>query len=306
MSHKKSRITQLLDLVATLKLSAMSLEDISNYYASAGNPKSKRQIQRDLKEISEMNTSIDPLEHYYSQKTKYYYINTVKQPQGAALYFQTEFNCTLNKPKQRLLISKIEEAIQNNIILKIISINSDQTGDNFDFKDHSFLFIPLLLIEHRNSFYVGGYRKDKEEIAIFNLFQINQFIENGKQLDNTKYLLLLKNELNQRFGITKNINDAIYTIKIEIANVLIEYIRQYKWHESQKIIKENNRVYLIMQCGINRELLGWLFQWMYNIRIIEPPELIVYYTQALNKIKKNQENNNRLVYRNIFTKKSKK
>ena len=55
-------------------------------------------------------------------------------------------------------------------------------------------------------------------------------------------------------------------------------------------------------CGINRELLGWLFSWMYNVKIIGPPELIDYYKKSLAKITQIHGSEN-LVYRNIFNKK---
>ena len=55
-----------------------------------------------------------------------------------------------------------------------------------------------------------------------------------------------------------------------------------------------------LECGINRELLGWLFQWMYNIKIIEPPLLKDYYYKTLQEIMNVNQTKNPLVYKNIF------
>ncbi|MNG35937.1 hypothetical protein D3C85_1814520 [compost metagenome] len=57
---------------------------------------------------------------------------------------------------------------------------------------------------------------------------------------------------------------------------------------------------MTMKCGINRELVGWIFQWMYNVRIIEPVILQDYYNQTLRKITGNGKSEKHLVYDNIF------
>jgi hypothetical protein len=59
-------------------------------------------------------------------------------------------------------------------------------------------------------------------------------------------------------------------------------------------------VILHLKCGINRELIGWLFQWLYNIRIIEPKILEDYYQKTIDEIQKNSISDKMLVYRNIF------
>ena len=55
------------------------------------------------------------------------------------------------------------------------------------------------------------------------------------------------------------------------------------------------------QCGINRELIGWLFFWMYNCRVVKPQILKDYYVSAANEIVKTSNPNNPLVYKNLFT-----
>ncbi|MET4080671.1 putative DNA-binding transcriptional regulator YafY [Pedobacter sp. UYP30] len=39
-----------------------------------------------------------------------------------------------------------------------------------------------------------------------------------------------------------------------------------------------------MECGINLELVGWLFQWMGNVKIVEPTILKDLYQQQLDKM----------------------
>ena len=59
---------------------------------------------------------------------------------------------------------------------------------------------------------------------------------------------------------------------------------------------------MTMRCGINRELGGWIFQWMNNVKIIEPPELIALYQDIVNKINANNQKNAKLQSVNLFNK----
>ena len=43
------------------------------------------------------------------------------------------------------------------------------------------------------------------------------------------------------------------------------------WHESQQFEKLDDGNFLMtMNCGINLELIGWIFQWMSNAKVIKP------------------------------------
>ena len=108
-------------------------------------------------------------------------------------------------------------------------------------------------------------------------------------------------ELESRFGVTKNINEEVYTIIIEFTEFTGNFIKQNFWHKTQKFKKKGNILQMEMQCGINRELIGWLFFWMYNCRVVKPQILKDYYDSAANEIVKTSNPNNPLVYKNLFT-----
>lgn len=57
---------------------------------------------------------------------------------------------------------------------------------------------------------------------------------------------------------------------------------------------------MTLNCGINRELIGWLFHWMYNVKIVEPPLLLEYYNKTMEEINSINSNKHTLVYKNIF------
>lgn len=95
-------------------------------------------------------------------------------------------------------------------------------------------------------------------------------------------------------------NSNIYTIQIKISNVLSEFIQNHTWHHSQQFEKKKGKILLTLTCGINRELLGWLLQWMYNIKIIEPKIIRTYYERTIKEILAVHDAKKSLVYKNIF------
>ena len=78
------------------------------------------------------------------------------------------------------------------------------------------------------------------------------------------------------------------------------YVKKHNWHNSQKFSTKNGCVIMQINCGINRELLGWILSWMYNVRIIEPPILIDLLKKTVKEIDKTYENNSLLVYKIFF------
>jgi hypothetical protein len=95
-------------------------------------------------------------------------------------------------------------------------------------------------------------------------------------------------------------NSNIYTIQIEISNVLSEFIQNHTWHHSQEFEKKKEKILLTLTCGINRDLLGWLLQWMYTIKIIEPKILRTYYGRTIKEVLGVHDAKKSLVYKNIF------
>jgi hypothetical protein len=61
-----------------------------------------------------------------------------------------------------------------------------------------------------------------------------------------------------------------------------------------------------MHCGINRELFGWIFRWMGNVKIIGPAILKDLYLEQLDIMNKNYATNKTLDYSNIFKPKNNK
>ena len=136
------------------------------------------------------------------------------------------------------------------------------------------------------------------------IFEINQFKKYTLERKSTtrdydKLLFGYSNYAKSLFGVTKNVDDKIYRIKLEFSSVTGTYVESFVWHHSQKFKHQNNKVIMTLKCGINRELVGWIFMWMYNVRIVEPPELQDYYNKTIKEIQQINKKD-MLLYRNIF------
>lgn len=205
--------------------------------------------------------------------------------------------------KDTIFNTNIDEliwAVTNRKHIKIIELINDYTVDNHQFKTNSIDFAPVSVMYHRGAFLVSGIESNNQEVVIYEIGQLKKIELLEKGYNYEQLSKRMKTELDKRFGITKNINNETYEMKIEFTSVTGALVSKYFWHHSQHFEKKSGNWIMTMKCGINRELLGWLFQWMYNIRIIEPQILQEYYDNTLDEMIDNRKNKKSFVYRNIF------
>lgn len=163
-----------------------------------------------------------------------------------------------------------------------------------------FTYNPIKVIYHRGSFFVAGVMPGLKGALVLDINQISKF-----SLSNNTFLFkgqkaLVNEELQKRFGITQNIDEHTYEILLEFSPVTGHFVKNHLWHHSQVFETMKNGNYLLrLQCGINRELVGWIFQWMGNVKIIAPAILAGYYQEQLYRMLKNQQGED-LSYTNIF------
>lgn len=268
-----------------------------------------RQIQRDVKNVSLLLNDDERLINYRdSYRVIYYKIVKTKKAKSnesvSNVIFQKStnfFELMENKDSQSKL-SIINQALSETKKIVITQLKNDVTGDNFNFNQKNIDFVPLQVIKHRGSTYLGGYNEKQSKYQIFDITQLKNITitENIQGLNVVKIEQEFYFELEKRFGVTKNINEEVYSIVIEFTEITGNFIKQHFWHKTQKFKKKGNIIQMEFQCGINRELIGWLFYWMYNCRVVKPQILKDYYDSAANEIVKTSNPNNPLVYKNLF------
>jgi len=303
MTHQ-TKTNRLRLVYTTLKTRPFSLVELTDLYTASGYLKSRRQIQRDLKEVALFFQENESIKTFYVLKEKYFHIqsslDSIDTTTESPKLHHTGFNIPKSKPIETSNKAIIQEAISKNNLILIRNLKNDETGDNFSFITKKIQIIPILLIFHRNNYYVGGYNVTQNCVVFYGVRQIEGVTILPETCKNQDYSNLVSKELASRFGITKNISSNIYTIQIEISNVLSEFIQNHTWHHSQEFEKKKGKTLLTLTCGINRELLGWLSQWMYNIKIIEPKILRTYYEKTIKEVQAVHDSKKSLVYKNIF------
>lgn len=310
MSHqKKTKLQRFQLLRESLLADPMSLQELIELYAFHGVNRSLRQIQRDLKELEHYVVGTEIIHTFFVRKIKYYLLEksgteAKTSPTITDVVNTTQFYKPILTLEDEQKIAWVQKAITSGKRIGISKIINDETGDNAHFETRQIELVPLELLLHRNNYYVGAYHLKRECVVLFNIKQMVSVFLLDKKGNPEMYRDAYANERSNRFGVTKNIDNHVYEIKIEVAQVLITFIKNHHWHPSQKITKEKNHHYLHFTCGINRELIGWLCLWMYNIKIIHPPILQAYYQKTVRKMQANIDNQNPLVYRNIFVNES--
>lgn len=212
---------------------------------------------------------------------------------------KTNFYEVLKDDGFDLIIDDLMKAIRHDNYIKIVKIKNDFTTDNVDGEKNKLVVAPIAILYHRGDFFIAV--MEKKAICFYEIGQLNTIEIIDRKFNRKDCLEKLEKERNKRFGVSKNINNEVYEIKLEFTNITGSLVKKYFWHPSQKFHQKtsNDNVIMTLQCGINRELVGWIFQWMYNVRILEPSILKEYYSEAIKKMNKINDTSV-FVYDNIF------
>lgn len=296
-------------IYSQLRKKELCYEDIALFFKTIKVDISIRQIQRDMKNVYLLLKDDEKLINYRdSFRVIYFKIIKTKKAKindsVSNIIFQKETNffelITTKDIQNQLTI--VNQAIQDSKKIVIARLKNDVTGDNYNFEQKNIELLPLKIIKHRGSTYVGGYNEKQEKHQIFDITQLKKISisENNYGFNLTSIEKEFDFEIEKRFGITKNIDNNIYNITIEFTPITGNFIKQHFWHKTQKFKKKGNIIEMEITCGINRELIGWLFYWMYNCRVLQPQILKEYYDATVKEMVKLSNQNNPLVYKNLF------
>jgi len=222
----------------------------------------------------------------------------------AALPLEQNFNSHFFERKYTTDFNQMSEdiiwSIANNKIIEIINIYGDATNVSSDIT-YPFKLKPLLLVYHNGAYYTAGFIAKNNLFITIDLSKIVAYNITNQTFAHKKMLPIAKAELQKRFGLTGNIDNEVYDIELEFSSITGEFLSHYNWHPTQSFTQLKNGNYRMkIHCGINRELFGWIFRWMGNVKIIGPNKLKDLYLQQLDIINKNYSSSASLNYSNIF------
>ena len=215
----------------------------------------------------------------------------------------TNFYDVTYTKNQQLKIEELIWAIQNKRKICLSEIIFDSGVSNGQIKEGETV-LPLAMQLHRGVLQLCCFIERFDTIYILSYdtlvaFEIKEDLFNPK-----KYAKRLALYFQTHFGITQNINEKVFQIELEFSKETGAFARQFFWHSSQqwKTLKTGNQL-LKLSCGINRELVGWIFQWMSNVQVHKPKLLkdivIAKYKECLGIY----ESNEKIKYNNSFKEK---
>lgn len=191
-------------------------------------------------------------------------------------------------------------SIQNKREISIESIRFDNTSLSASISFPAQIR-PLQILYHRGCVHVLGYIDKQQRAIALALEQIVSYKLSNSMFDRNKTLVPFQEQMLKRFGVTDNIDQKTYAISIEFASTTGDFVTNHQWHPTQRFEKKKNGNYIMhLQCGINRELIGWIFQWMNNARVLRPAKLKSLVLATINDTKKNYSTTKPLVYSNKF------
>ena len=187
-------------------------------------------------------------------------------------FLSTHFNENLNIVADSLMEAMIW-SIKNSRELTIKQLSFDHTSLP-DSLSCPLVLLPLQLIYHRGEIHVAGVEKESLETVIMSIMQIGEYSLSNEMFQRQIYEQHFKKELKKRFGITSNIDRKVHHIKLEFSPLTGHFVKNHHWHPTEKWTEsESGNPILHLHCGINRELVGWIFKWMRNVRVLEPKVL---------------------------------
>lgn len=162
-------------------------------------------------------------------------------------------------------------------------------------------FLPIKLVYHRGVVHLGGFDKESQKLILLALSQITEYRLTNHPFRHESLLSHFEAEMQSRFGITETMNGEVYDVKLEFSEALGCFIKDNYWHPTQQMEQQKNGNFIMtMRCGINRELVGWIFMWMTNVRVISPPELKECVMAKYREVVDDYEKDKPLVSNNSF------
>ena len=206
---------------------------------------------------------------------------------GTSIVSTHFYEITAGKHLQNCLSEMIWAASHRRSV-EIISYDGDAVS-LYKSLQFPFKFNPIKLIYHRGSFFVAGTIAATKQCLVLDTIQIKDYQLSNETFPVKQVLLSLEKNLRNRFGVSQNVDDDTYQMILEFNATTGKYVQTFFWHNSQKFEElSNGNCRLTFTCGINRELLGWIYQWMGDVKIIEPAILKYYYEEHLKLIQHTQ------------------
>ena len=176
-----NQINRLKQIYALLLKKSYSYYDIIVFFEKQNYAIGIRQLQRDFKELHLLLKSEENLIKYRSSENCIHFkiikveakSSKKNVPMNHKITHSNFFNL-LNIELTQINLTILQEAIieSKNILIK--ELKNDVTGDNHTFSQKSIELLPLKIIKHRGSIYLGGFNINESKNQVFDILQLNK------------------------------------------------------------------------------------------------------------------------------------
>ena len=212
-----------------------------------------------------------------------YELNPWLAPEDDPLIESTHFYETVAHERLDSQIRTIIQAMDNGQGLCITAMTGDATSVA-SLIQLPVVVLPIRIVYHRGCFYLVAVESVQDQPI--RTFQIDQLVlePTSDLFSRPDFLDYVDRNLHTRFGISENIDDEVYDIKLRFSGGTGDFISGQFWTDNVVCRQDSDGWLVEFQSGINRELVGWLFQWMSNVRVIGPPRLKELYDEQLRRM----------------------
>lgn len=145
---------------------------------------------------------------------------------------------------------------------------------------------PYHLGNINGEWYLFAYDHLRQDIRTFVPARIKSVKPTGKTFDRPQKFSLEK-RLRDSFGVHSAQGE--FQIAIRFNEMVADYIREKRWHDSQKLIElKNGGVELQLKLSSLEEVGRWVLGWGGNAVVIKPPQLAEMVKRSAEKILKSQ------------------
>lgn len=284
--------------------------ELLDYLLSEGFDTTLRTVQRDLKNLFELNVIFceDSKAKEQIWKIEKAEINSVKKRKLSTNELMSfyilkshlkSFKSTMIEEEINTLTRKIEDVAPDEIIMSD-TVFWDQVVGSFNYMQydniirrivHFILNGKWVEIEYNTS---GKGKVRKLIVFIYSMFNYNGALYLAAYENKHKSYITLAIQNIDSIEETNSHNKApnfnyedfnksrfavfvgeIKTVKIKINNDMVRYFENRTWHQSQSFKKDKNGNFILkMEVPIKEDLISWILSWSPNIEVIEPQELI--------------------------------
>lgn len=195
------------------------------------------------------------------------------EPLPKAQISTSNFNEYVYNDLEQQNLDTLVWAMQHSRKLQITEIASDPRWPKEKF-NYPFVILPMQILYHHGAIFLLSLMENTQELLALDLIRIKKFdiLENIFSMQ--KFMAHFDEEAAKRFGVEQNIENQLHNITLEFSPSSGQYVSNRFWHCSQQIReKSNGKWEMKLKCGINHELVDWIFGWGNKVRVIQPDAL---------------------------------